>query len=257
MNYLVMILYLLDLNSDSADTIMKLLVPPMFTLVQLMTILLPITLAIERIIIIGFPYCHRSIMTNKTVICILAVMWSLSFILTILITIIVPVHIMWPLGQVDYHSIITPFFALPRLTSAVFITAVNVFLLYIVVASNRKAKENERLGNEEKQNWKLVKLFRAHLKPTITLLLVGGIDVIGNVVISFTYSTIVNSVQPSISIYLKQFLLYPLITSLLVIHPLVYGLYMKKIRDRLPKCTACQGQRKVCKSKVTTLHQQP
>ena len=256
--YLIMTLYLLGLNSNSVFIVLKLLVFPMYRLIQLMTIMLPITLAIERMIVIGFPYRHRSIMTTKTAIGILAMMWSLSFILTILITIIVPVDIVWPLALINYHTNILPFFMLPRLTSAAFIAAANIFLQYKVIRSNRKAKENKRLGNEEeKQFQKLVQLLRAQIKPTITLLLVGGIDVLGNIFISVIYPIIGFSVQPSMAIYLEQFLMYPMTTSLSVAHPLVYGLYMRKIRDRLPKCAACQRQWIIRNSKVTTMHQQP
>ena len=259
--YLIAILYLLDLRSDSANVILRFLVIliPAF---NLMTILLPITLAIERIIVIGFPYRHRSIMTTKTVICILAVMWGLSLILTIIITIIVPVDIVWPFAAVNHHITVIPFFVSARLTSAAFTTAANVFLQYQVTVSNRKAKENERLGNEEeeKQFQKLVKHLRAQAKLTITLLFVGGIEIIGNMFISFMYTAIGVSVEPSKIIYFKQFLMYPLVISLLASHPLVYGLYMKKIRKRLPNCTVCncQGQwNNTCNSRVTTLHQQP
>ena len=126
----------------------------------------------------------------------------------------------------------------------------NIKLLY---QTEKLKRMNERLGNEEeaKRFQKLVKLLCAQVKPTITLLLVGGIDVIGNVFISFMYAAIDVSVEPSKNIYLKQFLMIPLV-------PLVYGLYMKKIRKRLPNCcTACQGQWNTCKSRVATLYQQP
>ena len=258
--YLIVIVYLLDLQSDSANVILRFLVSQIFGLVHLMTILLPITLAIERMIVIGFPYRHRSIMTTKTVISILVGMWGLSLILAIIITIIVPVYIEWSFGAFSFHATIIPFFGLTRLTSAAFITAANVFLQYNVIVSNRKAKENERLGNEEEARrfQKLVKLLRVQVKPTITLLLVGGIDVIGNVFISFMYAAIEVSVEPSKNIYFKQFLMIPLVISLLASHPLVYGLYMKKIQKRLPNCcTACQGQWNIRKSRVATLHQQP
>ena len=108
-----------------------------------------------------------------------------------------------------------------------------------------KAKENERLGNEDevKRFQKLVQLLHRQAKPTITLLLVSGIDVIGNILIPFMYVAIAISVDPSKVVYFKHFLMYPLSMFLLASHSLVYGLYMKKIRRRLPSCTAyCQMQ---------------
>ena len=139
--YVIMILYLLDLTTGSATTVLQLSFIPMFTLAHLMTILLPVTLAIERMIVIGFPYRHRSIMTNKTVVSILAALWGLSLILTIMITIVVSVDVIWPLALVYYHATVALFFVIPRLTSAILILVVNLFLLYEVVVSNRKAKD--------------------------------------------------------------------------------------------------------------------
>ena len=260
MHSFIIILYLLDFhNSHSASTILRSLVLPIFLLVNLTTLLLPVTIAIERIVVIGFPYRHRSIMTTKMVISLVGAMWGVSIVLTIMATVIVPVNnIVWPLALVDYHPTISLFFRIPRLASAAFITAANTFLQYKVFVSNRKAKENQRLGNEEevRRFVKLAQLLRAQVKPTITLLLVGGIDVIGNIAIIIVYIVIEASVQPSEKVYLVQFLMNPIITILLASHPLVYGLYMKKIRDRLPKCTACTVQWTTRNSRVTTLHQQ-
>ena len=225
-----------------------------------MNILLPTTIAIERMIVISSPYHHRSIMTTKMVIGILAVMWIVALILTIMITIVSPVYIEWPLAAISFQNTVLPFFAVPRLTSAVCIVVANVFLYYHVTISNRKAKENERLGNEDevKRFQKLLQLLRTQAKPTITLLLVGGIDVIGYILITFMYAGIGISVDPSTFLYLKLLLMYPLDMSLLVSHPLVYGLYMKKIRRRLPNCTAyCQMQCINRHSRVITLHQHP
>ena len=109
-----------------------------------------------------------------------------------------------------------------------FIIVANFFLYYKVYESNRKAKENEQLENEQ--------LLGMQMKPIITLLLVGGIDVIGNFLISFAYTLIKVSTEPNTIFYLEQVLMYPIIVSLLINHPLVYGLlYMKKIRGRLPR----------------------
>ena len=72
--YLIIILYLLHLNSNSAVTVLKWLGIAPFTLLYLMSILSPIPVAIEHMIVIVFPLRHRSIMTNKTVAHMLAAM---------------------------------------------------------------------------------------------------------------------------------------------------------------------------------------
>ena len=241
---LIIILYQLDLNSDSTTIILKWLLISSSLLLYLMAILLPITIVVERMIVITFPFRHRSIMTTKAVAGMLATMWGLSTILTIIIIAIVPVDIVWPLGSVFWHPRIYPFMIVPRLTSAVSVIVANAFLKYKITISNRKAKENERLGNEEevKKSKKLLRELRAQAKSTITLFIVGGIDVVANMLLPGVYAAIDTVAGPS-RIYLIQFLTYPIEVCVILSHPLLYGLYMKKIRRRLPSWTACNCYR--------------
>ena len=138
--------------------------------------LLPITVAIERMIVIAFPFHHRSIITTKTVAIMLAAMWGLSTILTIIIMIIVPRDIVWPLGIMLFHQKIYPILVVPQSISIICIMAANSFLQYKITVSNRKAAENQRLGNEgEAKNFKTQLLeVQAQAKATITLFLVGA-----------------------------------------------------------------------------------
>ena len=159
----MMVLHLFEMNSHSATIVLQLSIIPIPMMIHLMTILLPVTLAIERMIIIGSPYCHRSIMTTTTVISILAAMWGFSLILSVIISIVVPIDIIWTLtalALVYYHNSVAPFLALQQLMSLVFIVVANIFLYYKVIVSNRKAKENGRLGNEETKKFeKLIQRF--------------------------------------------------------------------------------------------------
>ena len=124
--------------------------------------------------------------------------------------------------------------------------------------TNRKARENRRLGNEEevKRFMKLVQMFRAQAKATITLFLVGGVDVIANILIPVMYAVISVSVESNKRIYFERFLMHPIQFCLLLSHPVLYGLYMKKIRKRLPNCTTCLGQWTIRHNRVDILHQQ-
>ena len=74
MGYLIIILYLLDQNSDSAVIVLNWLVIAPAVLVYLMSIMSPIPVAVECMIAIAFPFRHRRIMTTKTVARMLAVM---------------------------------------------------------------------------------------------------------------------------------------------------------------------------------------
>ena len=74
-----------------------------------MTIILLVTVSIERMIVIGFPYCHRSIMTNETIIGILAAMLGISLTFTVMIIIVMSVDIVWPLALVYHDATVGPF----------------------------------------------------------------------------------------------------------------------------------------------------
>ena len=240
--YVIMILYLCGLDSDSTGIILKRFIIPLRTILRFMTILLLITLAIDRVVVIASPYRHRYIMTKRTVAGLLAAVWGSSAILTVTVTIVVPVDIAWPLAVIDYQYTILPFYLLARLTSAIFIIVANVYLFYQVTKSNRKLKQNERLGCEEEAKGftKLVQLFRSQSKTTTALLVVGGIDVVANIFIPIVYVAFSFSADGTTNIYLHQFLMYPIESSLLLSHSLTYGIYMKKIRRRLPRFNICQ-----------------
>ena len=235
---LIIILYQLGLHSDSTTTILKWLVILPSLLLYLMAILLPITLAIERMIVIAFPYHHRSIMTTKTVASMLAVMWGTAAILATIMIAKEPVDIVWSQALVVYHYTSLPFFAVPRLSLIVSIVVANIFLQYKITMSNRRVKENERLGNEEevRRSKKLLQEVRAQAKTTITLFVVGGIDVVASILLPIVYVLIGILVEPD-NYYIFQHLTHPLEACVLLSHPLLYGFYMKKIRRRLPLCT--------------------
>ena len=236
----IIILYLLGLNPDSTTIIMKWLMIPVTFLPHIMAIVLPITLVIERMIAIVFPFRHRSIMTTKRVARMLAIMWGSSAILIIIIVAVVPIEIVWPLALVVWHARIFPFMIVVRLLSSVSIIVPNVVLQYKITLSNRKAEENKRLGNEEevKKFKRLHRELRSQAKATITLFLVGGIDVLANILLPIFYGIFFAIAGPA-SIYAFRFLTYPLEVGVSLSHPLLYGLYMKKIRRRLPNwCTA-------------------
>ena len=88
--YPIMILYLLGLNSDSAQVVLQSF---HCSPIHLMTIILPVIVVIEHMIVIGFPYHHRSIMINETIIGILAAMLGVSLTFTVPIIIVVSVYV--------------------------------------------------------------------------------------------------------------------------------------------------------------------
>ena len=102
-----------EFRLDSTTIILKWLVILPSIVLYLVSILLPITLAIERMIVIAFPYRHRDIMANKTVAIMLTVMWSTA---AILATIMVTTGLIdkdWPQALIYYHRRAFLFFIVP------------------------------------------------------------------------------------------------------------------------------------------------
>ena len=256
--YVISILYLLDLNSDSMAIAVKWLMFAPFSILYFLNIMLPITVALERMIVIAFPFRHRSIMTNKTVAGILAAIWGTSIILTMIINITVPFDIFWPLAMPIWHENIHVIIAAPRLLAIICIVAANSFLLYQITISNRKAEENRRLGNEEqvRKFRKLLKEIRIQSKPTMTLFLVGGIEILADILLIFTYAVIDTSLEPNKRFYALRFTFEILETCIFLSQILVYGFYMKKIRNRLPNWMVCYRQWFVRHNRVGILRQQ-
>ena len=258
--HLIIILYLLDLNSDSAVTVLKWIGFIPFSLIYLMANFLPITVAVERMIVIAFPFHHRSIITTKRVVSGLAAMWVLSAIFTTITIITVPIAIVWPLGLIHFHPKVYAVVGVSQLIPMICIVAANSFLKYKITLSNRKAAENQRLGNEEevKKFKDLLQEVRAQAKATITLFLVGGIDVIANILQTVTYAVIETSVEPSKKLYILIFSYQLIETCGFLSEILVYGFYMKKIRNRLPNWMVCYRQWIIHRhNRVGILHRQP
>ena len=100
---------------------------------------------------------------------------------------------------------------------------------------------------------KLVQLLRSHLKPTITVLVVGGIDIIANTVLCNGYVKLSHSAEDTTNIDMEQFLMYPLESAVLLSHSLTYGIYMKEIRAGLPKIKICRRLWPMCPRRVNEL----
>ena len=232
LGYVIGILYLLDLNSDTSATVVKWLGAVPFLILYFMTILSPIPIALERMIVIAFPFRHRNIMTNKTVVGMMVGMWGLSTILTMTITLTVQLDIVWPLAMPHWHIDIYAIIAAPRLLAVICIVAANSFLHYKITISNRKAEENQRLGNEEqvKKFKKLLKEVRTQAKPTMTLFLVGGIDILADIFLTFAYAAIEAYVEPDKKLYVLRISFGVMEPCVFLSQILVYGCYMKKIR---------------------------
>ena len=127
--------------------------------------------------------------------------------------------------------------------------------------SKRKLEENRRVhGRNDNEETKQLKRtyykFQKQLKTTLSLLILGGVDGIINLL---TMMAVIMNRMLSVSntLYAFQFVVYPLLCIQLISHSLMYGMYMKPIRRRLCKCQLyrrLQRRLPLRPAKVTVLH---
>ena len=204
--------------------------------------LLFITLGIDRFVAIASPYHHRKIMTNKVVAAIVAVVWGLAILITSVLLVQVPYVHLYPFGQCSALSgfpFIYLFKGFVMASSTVLIIAVNLYLYYEIVQSNKKLKENMQLHGESSTTTRRHvahrEKLRRHIKPTVSVLLLGGIDGLINLLVPLLQIvfrlTLGN--DSIIRIYAIESVIRPLQLVQLLCHPLVYGLYVTKIRRNI------------------------
>jgi len=193
-------------------------------------------LGIDRFVAIAYPYQHRQIMTNKVIIGIIAVGWGVSIAINSILASgmrYVPAFAKCfgfgglPLGH--FFQIFVSVF------STLLIVAINIYLYRQILESNRKHQENMQLnaaGSREANNYEMLK---SHIKPAVSVLLLGGLDGIFNLAVPITF-IILRLIYGSNSLtrlYFIEFLIYAMEIGQVLCHPLVYGIYMTPIRQKL------------------------
>ena len=147
------------------------------------------------------------------------------------------------------------------IVTVILILCVNAYLYVQITKSKRKLEENRRVhGRNDNEETKQLKRtyykFQKQLKTTLSLLILGGIDGIINLLTMM--AVIMNSMlSVSNTLYAFQFIVYPLLCIQLISHSLMYGMYMKPMRRRLCKCQLyrrLQRRFPLRPAKVTVLH---
>ena len=204
--------------------------------------LLFITLGIDRFVAIASPYHHRKIMTKKVVATIVAVVWGLAILITSVQLVQVPYVHLYPFARcygLSGFPLIYLFKGSVMASSTVIIIAINLYLYYQTVQSNKKLKENMQLHGESstkaRRHVARRKNLQSNIKPIVSMLLLGGIDGLINLLAPLLKIALRLTLgNDSIArIYALELVMQPLKLIQLLSHPLVYGLYMTKIRRNI------------------------
>jgi len=228
-------IYLADVDVAISCVFLRILKAPQFAS-QLMFVVL----GIDRFIAIAFPFHHKEIVTTKFACGMIAVIWMLT---VVIYAVVLSVTDFVYIPQFAECTILKgfPFMHLIKqfmlLMSTALIVAINIYLYYKILETKRK-HQNYVHGCESQTTSKLDALrkrLREHVKPTVSILLLGGIDGLFNIVIVLMYplARVIFGNNSMTRLYLLQFLVLPLRWIQLISRPLVYGIYMANIRKKL------------------------
>ena len=254
-------LYLFGIN---ADTTLSFIMYSILSIPRAAARLSFINLAIDRFIAIAFPYRHKSIMTYKRAYIMLLSKWIISIIMGVVAYSASSFAFVGSFGvytalEKSIGRVIL--FVLIVIVTVILIICVNAYLYVQITKSKQKLEENRRVhGRSDNEEIKQLKQtyykFRNTIKTTFSLLILGGVDGIINLL---TMMAVIMNRMLSVSntLYAFQFVVYPLLCIQLISHSLMYGMYMKPIRRRLCKCQLyrrLQRRLPLRPAKVTVLH---
>lgn len=206
--------------------------------------LLFIALGVDRFIAIAYPYQHRRLMSTKRVCSMIIAIWAITIGVSGIIISATTFLYVHQLGRCyPVTGFPSPYMikAFVNVTATVGMIAINVYLYKEILASNKKHKENSRLdgqhGNvpKRRQGTRTREKLREHIKPALSLVILGGIDAAFNLLQPFVYAPMLLILgRESIArFYLAEFVGRPIQWCQLMCHPLIYGIYMTKIRQRI------------------------
>ena len=203
--------------------------------------LLFIALGIDRYIAIAYPYQHRRLMSTKRVCSMIIAIWAITIGVNGIIISATTFLYLHQLGRCyPLTGFPSPYMikAFVNITATVGMIAINVYLYKEILASNRRHKENMRLDGQHSNATKCERMrekLREHIKPALSLIILGGIDAAFNLLQPFIYvpMLIILGSDSIARFYLAEFVGRPIQWCQLMCHPLVYGIYMTKIRQRI------------------------
>ena len=126
---------------------------------------------------------------------------------------------------------------MPATMSLSIITVTSIYLRYKIIKCNRLFHCVTRNASQQRKAFlagRLAEILQKQLRPTLSILIVGGIDAIFNLLFVILYMALVfANVTPLTQLYMIQFLLTPIQICQSLSHSMSYGVYNKEIRDKL------------------------
>jgi len=238
------VIYLFDVNFNANCNV---IVPFILVFLQISKLMI-IPLTVHRFISIAWPFSHKRILTKKKIIimimslCMLAVFFSIVF--------SVGNHVIYipslAACTVTNTSIVTFLtFVVPDVVSIVILAIVSAYLHSKIIKSNRFIHNVQRNASERQRAIKasqLMERLREQIKPTLSVLISGGIDAIFDLLVIVVHGVASSQASPVTYFQIIQIIALPLGLCQTLTHPLCFGLYNKEIRKKVITCYPKQSR---------------
>ena len=227
-----------------------------------------VTISVDKVIAITFPLRYRQIMRPRVVLSIITTKWVLAIALfshnLFNSNGFTPIAKFGTCGSkggfsfADFMTIFVPIFL------ACFLTAIlNIYLTIKAYQVHKQIQEESKLsGGHTDDNDQLKALkkkqatIKKHLKPVITLLVVVLGSSSFGLLIPLLFIPMIFLKSPEFYEKILQHVIGPSISYFfLVLHPFVYGLYFKQVRE--PMMRLLKGIIHLCKCKSATVAPEP
>ena len=195
---------------------------------------------IDRLLYVAFPFSYKRIVTNKVVTITISAIWLAALSLSLITKVNQTLLYQPSLGECLIIDVQIPGFPIIQLMTVLVIIMTSVYFWYKIYKSNKFFDNLHTTAAQRKKAitiGKLLEKLQKQLKPTISVLIVGGIDGLLNLFVPliwiggqfiFTQDPLVRQAYTRMLIFLVQICQSSS-------HPLTYGVYTKDIREYLCK----------------------
>ena len=209
--------------------------------------LMAIPLAIYRVVSIVCPFSYKEIMTKERIIAMVVVLWVFAVTVSVRTAInyrVVYVASLAACAVFDIHlaSII---FVVPEIVCFMLLLLISVYLRYKITKSNQFIHGIQRNASDREKAvgaGRLVEVLMEQVKPTLSVLIAGGMDVLCDLMI-IIFFIILNSLSSSAQqLLVQQIIAFGQLYCQSLCRVLCFGLYNKEIREKMFACYPRQSR---------------
>jgi len=229
-NVFLLLKYLIDLKADDYCSVFA----PVSLWLSIISRLMVVPLIVYRLVSIARPFSYKRFVTKRRMITMIISLWGFE-------TIIV--------YTVDYHPVYIPSLGscalvelspLPLLSalgpdviSCLLLVIVSVYLRHKIIKSNNFFHAVQRNASDREKARRLVETLTKMVKPTVSVLISGGIDAVLDFLAFSIYGILNSFASPLTQLQLTEMIVIPLILCQTLSHSPCFGLYNKEIREKV------------------------